>query len=246
MSDAETIRFIDLFGGIGGFRHGLEQASDKYECVGYYDKDKYAVESYNRIFNEEHEPVDVNELDTEQIPDHEVLAAGFPCQSFSIAGKRQGFEDTRGTLFFEIARIAEAKKPEILLLENVKGLLSHDNGETFRVILETLDELGYYVEWQVLNSKHWGVPQNRERVFIIGHLGGEPRRKVFPIRREDRGDTEEDGELDINSLGNVNPSGRGMNGKVYEASEGTAMPTVSTNKGEGQKIMKVGEYLEYT
>lgn len=273
------LKFIDLFGGIGGFRHGLEQTSKSFECVKYIEKDKYAVKSYNEIFKEEHEPTDVTQLDTNEIPDFNILCAGFPCQSFSIAGKRKGFEDTRGTLFFEIARIAEAKKPEILFLENVKGLLSHDNGRTFGRILETLDELGYYVEWQVLNSKHWGVPQNRERVFIIGHLGGEPRSKVFPLTREAGKDSEKDGredkldtihpnrpeigqaervysnkgllpalnsgwtpqikaeEREIKCVGNVNPSGRGMNGKVYKASEDAVMPTVSTNKGEGHKIL---------
>jgi len=108
------------------------------------------------------------------------------CQAFSIAGKRRGFEDTRGTLFFEIARIARAKRPTHLLLENVKGLLNHDGGRTFETILKTLDELGYDVEWQVLNSKDFGVPQNRERVFIVGHLRGRSRPKVFPIRESDK------------------------------------------------------------
>ncbi|KKL60239.1 hypothetical protein LCGC14_2207290, partial [marine sediment metagenome] len=110
-----------------------------------------------------------------------LICAGFPCQSFSIAGKRGGFEDTRGTLFFEICRIARAKRTKYLLLENVKGLLSHDEGNTFQTIIRTLDELGYDLQWQVLNSKNFGVPQNRERVFIIGYLRGQPRPKVFPI-----------------------------------------------------------------
>ena len=111
----------------------------------------------------------------------DVICGGFPCQAFSIAGNRRGFEDTRGTLFFEIARFASILKPRILFLENVKGLLNHDKGRTFEIILQTLDELGYNVEWQVLNSKDFGVPQNRERVFIIGHFRGEGERKVFPI-----------------------------------------------------------------
>lgn len=111
----------------------------------------------------------------------DIICGGFPCQAFSIAGNRRGFEDTRGTLFFEIARFASILKPNILFLENVKGLLNHNNGETFQVILNTLDGLGYDVEWQLLNSKHFGVPQNRERVFIIGHLRNGSRRKIFPI-----------------------------------------------------------------
>src|SRR5690606_28285992 len=111
----------------------------------------------------------------------DLIAGGFPCQAFSVAGKRGGFNDTRGTLFFEIARLARILKPRYLLLENVKGLLNHARGDTFFTILNTLGELGYWVEWQLLNSKNFGVPQNRERVFIVGHFGGEPRRKVFPI-----------------------------------------------------------------
>ena len=124
---------------------------------------------------------DIRAVDPAAIPDHDLLVAGFPCQSFSIAGKRGGFEDTRGTLFFEICRVLRAKRPRMVLLENVKGLLSHDQGDTFQAIIESLDELGYDCEWEVLNSKNYGVPQNRERVFIIGHLRGTPRPQVFPL-----------------------------------------------------------------
>ena len=201
---SETIRFIDLFGGIGGFRHGLEQSSDKFKCVDYIEYDKYAVKSYNEIFKEDHEPRDVTQLQTEQIPEHDLLCAGFPCQAFSIAGNRQGTDEARGKLFREIVRIARAKEPEMLLLENVKGILSQKavtegeavegtKGHAFRNVLQALHELGYCLEWQVLNSKHWGVPQNRERVFIVGHLGGEPQRKVFPIERKDRENNGENG-----------------------------------------------------
>lgn len=125
---------------------------------------------------------DIREVPASEIPDHELLTAGFPCQAFSIAGKRGGFEDTRGTLFFEIARIVKQKQPRLLLLENVKGLLSHDKGKTFGTILNTLDELGYDLQWQVLNSKDFGVPQNRERVFIVGHKRNTRRPEVFPIK----------------------------------------------------------------
>ena len=110
-----------------------------------------------------------------------MLTGGFPCQAFSIAGKRRGFEDTRGTLIFSVLRIIAEKHPKLVLLENVKGLLSHDSGNTFKTIISSLAELGYAVEWQVLNAKNFGVPQNRERVFIIGHLGGFGGRQVFPI-----------------------------------------------------------------
>jgi DNA-cytosine methyltransferase len=124
---------------------------------------------------------DIRTVPTSEIPDHDLLVGGFPCQAFSIAGKRRGFDDTRGTLFFEIARILKDKQPKFFILENVKGLLSHDNGFTFKTIISTLTELGYDLEWQVLNSKNFGVPQNRERVFIVGHLRGQPRPEVFPI-----------------------------------------------------------------
>jgi len=174
------IRFIDLFCGIGGFRLGLERASEKFKCVWSCDIDKYARQIYKKNFREEPEG-DITKIPAESIPDHDLLCAGFPCQSFSIAGKRKGFADTRGTLFFEICRILRAKRPSYCLLENVKGLLSHDEGKTYEVILESLDELGYGVQWQVLNSKHFGVPQNRERVFIIGHLRGKRRPEVFPV-----------------------------------------------------------------
>lgn len=180
MSEKE-IRFIDLFGGVGGFRAGLESASSSFKCVAYYEIDKYAVQTYNKNFGENHEPTDITKVKSADIPDHDLICAGFPCQSFSVAGKRRGFQDTRGTLFFEIARIARDKRPGTLLLENVKGLLSHDKGATFGTILQTLDELGYDAEWQVLNSKDWGVPQNRERVFIIGHLRGTGGWEILPI-----------------------------------------------------------------
>jgi DNA (cytosine-5)-methyltransferase 1 len=123
----------------------------------------------------------IKTIPTTDIPDHELLVGGFPCQAFSVAGRRRGFEDTRGTMFFEIARILKDKRPSFLLLENVKGLLSHDNGRTFQTIMRTLDELGYNTQWQVLNSKNFGVPQNRERVFIVGNLRGQPRPEIFPI-----------------------------------------------------------------
>lgn len=173
------MKFIDLFGGIGGFSLGMERSG--HECAGYYEWDKYCVQIYNRNFRTNYKPTDITKLDAKEIPDFGCLCAGFPCQPFSIAGKRQGFQDIRGTLFAEIVRIAEAKRPGLLFLENVKGLLNHDNGETFATILHSLSELGYALEWEVLNSKNFGVPQNRERVFIIGHLGEGCPRAVFPV-----------------------------------------------------------------
>lgn len=183
------MKFLDLFSGIGGFRLGMERAG--HECFGYVEWDKYARKSYEAIHNTEgewtaHDITTVTDGDLQYLRGKgiDVICGGFPCQAFSVAGKRGGFDDTRGTLFFEIARFAKQIKPRLLLLENVKGLLSHDKGNTFGTILHTLDELGYDTEWQVLNSKNFGVPQNRERVFIIGHLRGTSGRKVFPIRTE--------------------------------------------------------------
>lgn len=178
------MQFLDLFAGIGGFRLGMEAAG--HQCIGFCEIDKFARASYKAIHDtkgeiELHDITTVSDEFIQSIGHVDIICGGFPCQSFSIAGNRRGFEDTRGTLFFEIARFASILKPRILFLENVKGLLNHDKGRTFETILQTLDELGYDVEWQVLNSKDFGVPQNRERVFIIGYLRGEGGRKVFPI-----------------------------------------------------------------
>ncbi len=178
------MKFLDCFAGIGGFRLGLERAG--HTCIGHIEIDKYANESYCRIHDikeGEYFATDITKVDERSLPDFDILCGGFPCQAFSIAGKRQGFTDTRGTLVFDLIRIAKEKKPKILFFENVKGLLSHDKGRTFRVIIEALDEIGYDIQWQVLNSKNFGVPQNRERIFIVGHLRGECTPKVFPIRK---------------------------------------------------------------
>ena len=178
------MKYFSLFTGIGGFEVGIQNTcgDNKYsECVGYSEIDKYAIQIYQSHFPTHKNYGDITKINEKELPDFDLLVGGFPCQSFSIAGKRGGFNDTRGTLFFEIARILQAKKPRLCLLENVKGLLSHDNGSTFKTIITTLDELGYDVQWQVLNSKNHGVPQNRERVYIVGHLRGTPRPEVFPI-----------------------------------------------------------------
>ena len=172
------LKFFDLFAGIGGFRLGMERAG--HTCVGSCEWDKYARETYKYNFNQYPEYDDAKDMHAQSLPSFDVLCAGFPCQAFSIAGKRLGFGDPRGNIFFEIARIAKAKRPSYLFLENVKGLLSHEKGDTFRTIISTLDEMGYDAEWQVLNSKYF-VPQNRERIFIIGHLRGERTRQIFPL-----------------------------------------------------------------
>lgn len=195
------LKFFDLFAGIGGFRLGMERAG--HECIGSCEWDKYARETYKTNFGSYPEYNDAKDLHPQSLPQFDVLCAGFPCQAFSIAGKRMGFEDTRGTVFFEIARIAKEKRPPYLFLENVKGLLNHDKGRTFDTIISTLDEMGYDAEWQVLNSKYF-VPQNRERVFIIGHLRGERTRQVFPLGDFDK---ETDKQKPKEIVGIVNDKG---------------------------------------
>lgn len=159
------MKFFSMFSGIGGFELGIRQATDgKWECVGFSEIDRYAIETYTRHFPAHKNYGDATEIDANRIPDFDLLCAGFPCQAFSIAGKRAGFDDARGTLFFEIARVLEIKRPSFILLENVKGLLNHEQGKTFSKIIQVLDELGYNIEWMVLNSKDFKVPQSRESV----------------------------------------------------------------------------------
>lgn len=185
------MRYLSLFSGIGGFELGIMDAWKhtqhpgawrNLECVGFSEIDKYASSIYQKHFPKHDNLGDITKVSAESIPDFDLLVGGFPCQAFSLAGKRMGFSDTRGTLFFDIARILEAKRPKMLLLENVRGLTNHGGGRTFSTIIRTLDELGYDIQWQILNSKYHGVPQNRERVFIVGHLRGSPRPQVFPYR----------------------------------------------------------------
>lgn len=213
--DGEEIRFIEMFAGIGGFRLGLEKASQTsckhnpqgsrgeslrsnrdvastakfdggatppYRCLWANDNDKWACQVYRKNFGDnELVEGDINTVDLGGIPDHDLLAAGFPCQSFSVAGKRKGFQDPRGTLFWNILQVIDAKRPPLILLENVKGLLSHDRGETFATILRELGNRNYWTEYQILNSRNYSVPQKRERVFIVGHLGGRSSREIFPV-----------------------------------------------------------------
>jgi DNA (cytosine-5)-methyltransferase 1 len=150
------------------------------ECVGYCEIDPYAISIYRRHWPGHRNLGDATRIDPAGIPDFDLLVGGFPCPDFSIAGKRRGLADPRGRLFFEIMRIARHKRPQHLLLENVLGLLSHDEGRTFLAILEALDEVGYDAEWQTCNGKYW-VPQNRDRIFIVGHLRGGCSCQVFPL-----------------------------------------------------------------
>lgn len=156
--------YVSLFSGIGGFEEALNARGGR--CVMASEIDKHARESYKAIYGG-YPAGDVTKIKAEDVPDHDLLVGGFPCQAFSVAGKRRGFDDARGTLFFEAVRIARAKRPAVLLLENVKGLLSHDKGRTLDVMTHTLNEIGYTLDFNVLNSKYFGVPQNRERIFIV-------------------------------------------------------------------------------
>jgi DNA (cytosine-5)-methyltransferase 1 len=162
-------KFIDLFAGIGGFRLGFESLD--FECVFSSEIDEHAKEVYKLNFGDT--PFgDITKIDENQIPNHNVLVAGFPCQPFSIAGEKKGFCDTRGTMFFEIERIIKGKKPKAVVLENVKHFKNHDKGNTLKTVILSLENLGYTVSWQVLNAKDFGVAQNRERTIIIASLNG--------------------------------------------------------------------------
>lgn len=165
-----NFRVIDLFAGIGGIRLGFQNAfKDEVTFVFSSEIDRYAQQTYATNFGDI--PYgDITEINEKDIPNHDVLLAGFPCQAFSIAGHRKGFEDTRGTLFFDVARIASFHKPKVVFLENVKGFVNHDKGNTFRVVKKTLEEIGYKIFAKVLNAKDFGVPQNRERIYIVGFL----------------------------------------------------------------------------
>ena len=205
------MRVFSTFSGIGGFEIGIHNAfnsrpdlrnrsevlskdsadttKQQVRVVGYSEIDKYAIQVYENQFKGVKNYGDITKINAETLPDFDCLVGGFPCQAFSIAGKRKGFDDTRGTLFFDLARILRAKRPRLFVFENVKGLLSHDNGNTFKTIIATIDELGYDAQWQVINSKNHGVAQNRERVYIVGHLRGTPRPQVFPLGQYDNSDS---------------------------------------------------------
>jgi DNA (cytosine-5)-methyltransferase 1 len=163
-----SYKFIDLFAGIGGFRLGFEKVG--FQCVFSSEIDAHAREIYFNNFGET--PAgDIREIDIKNIPNFDILLAGFPCQPFSIAGEKKGFNDIRGTLFFEIAKILEYHQPKVVVLENVKHFKNHDRGKTLNTILTTLNNLGYTTNWALLNAIDFGVPQNRERTIIIGYLG---------------------------------------------------------------------------
>lgn len=164
------VKVIDLFAGIGGIRLGVEQAFGSVDCVFTSEIDKHAVTTYKANFKDSHIFGDIKQIDENDVPDHDVLLAGFPCQPFSQAGLKKGFTDTRGTLFFDIERILIAKQPKAFLLENVKQLKGHDKGRTFQTIINHLNKAGYKVFYEILKARDFGVPQNRERIYIVGFL----------------------------------------------------------------------------
>lgn len=234
------MKVFSTFTGIGGFEIGITNAfnnrpagaiektnsldnnstNDKSQhtrqsatFVGYSEIDRYAVSVYKKHFKGVKNYGDITKINAEELPDFDCLVGGFPCQAFSIAGKRHGFEDTRGTLFFDLARILRAKQPRLFVFENVKGLLSHDNGNTFRTIIATIDELGYDCQWQVLNSKDFGVPQNRERIIIVGHLRGTARPQVFPIPGAN--------QQSISQSAEVRPNTQSVTATYYKGGKGS-------------------------
>jgi|TARA_Y100000310_G_scaffold271443_1_gene285948 DNA (cytosine-5)-methyltransferase 1 len=234
------MRFVELFGGIGGFSLALQR--EGFKCVGYYEIDKYCCQTYNKNFGTDYEPTDVRKTKADEIEDCEIITAGFPCQSFSIAGKRKGFQDTRGTLFYEICRIVEAKRPRLLLFENVKGLLSADDGRCFATIISSLEKLGYLVEWQVLNTKNFGIPQNRERVFIVGHLGKESAEAIFPIGRSNTANDTPGKERELRSTNTISSG-------YYKRGSGKniVVPILTPNRMEkrqnGRRFKEEGEEM---
>lgn len=197
ISKPNVLRFIDLFAGIGGIRCGLEQAAKAkgYNpvCVFTSEIKPYAVSVLQENHPGETITGDITKVDTKNIPEFDILCAGFPCQAFSSAGKRQGFADTRGTLFFEVERILRDKRPKGFILENVEGLVNHDGGQTLKVIIDKLSALNYKLSYRVLNSKYFGVPQERKRIYIVGSINHEPNLEDFPITESKLGDILESG-----------------------------------------------------
>lgn len=194
----KVVKFIDLFAGIGGIRTGLSMALEEAgyipQCVLTSEIKPYAIKVLKDNYPHENLVGDVTQLSVDAIPDFDILCGGFPCQAFSSAGKRQGFADTRGTLFFEVERILRAKKPKGFILENVEGLVNHDGGRTLDVIISKLIDLGYKVEFKVLNSTSFGVPQERKRVYIVGTFNEKPNLDDFPVTTHTVGDILESGK----------------------------------------------------
>jgi len=197
---SSELRFIDLFAGLGGTRIGFEQACTekgfKSRCVFSSEIKKHAIETYQLNFNNEKVAGDITEINPKVIPEHDFLLAGFPCQPFSSAGKRKGFLDERGGLFFSILEIIKEKQPLGFLLENVEGLYTHNEGKTLELILNKLHDLGYILRYKILDSSEFGVPQVRRRVYIVGHKYNDFSFEFKPIKKCFSGDVLEDVEFE--------------------------------------------------
>lgn len=214
------MRYFSTFTGIGGFEVGIERADPAAEFVGYSEINPYAAAIYDYHYKNKgvRNYGDITKIKAETLPEFECLVGGYPCQAFSIAGKQRGFEDTRGTLFFDLARILRAKRPRLFVFENVRNLVSHDHGRTFATMLATLDELGYCVQWQVMDSRGADVPQHRERVIIVGNYGKEPLGPILPIRRAESETAKKIGEIG---------RGRGfLDGRAFDVSGSAPTLTV--------------------
>ena len=231
------MKFLELCAGIGGFRQALENLGC--ECVGYSEIDKHAIKLYSAWYNDECNFGDITKIEAEKLPDFELLVGGFPCQAFSIAGKRGGFNDTRGTIFFDFARIMKAKKPKFAIFENVKGLLNHDGGKTYETMLRTLDELGYNAQWGILNTKFHGLPQNRERVYIVANLRERSSAKILFERGNDSADKMERTENGI--IGQFyNRKGKTHQDLGVISSDGQS-PALLATTHKNPRIVKIGD-----
>ena len=231
------MKFLELCAGIGGFRQALENLGC--ECVGYSEIDKHAIKLYSAWYNDERNFGDITKIEAEKLPDFELLVGGFPCQAFSVAGKRGGFNDTRGTIFFDFARIMKAKKPKFAIFENVKGLLNHDGGKTYETMLRTLDELGYNAQWGILNTKFHGLPQNRERVYIVANLRERSSTKILFERGNDSADKVERTENGI--IGQFyNRKGKTHQDLGVISSEGHS-PALLATTHKNPRIVKIGD-----
>lgn len=230
------MKFLELCAGIGGFRQALENLGC--ECVGYSEIDKYAIKLYSAWYNDKRNFGDVTKIEAEKLPDFELLVGGFPCQAFSIAGKRGGFDDTRGTIFFDFARIMKAKKPKFAIFENVRGLLNHDGGKTYETMLRTLDELGYDAQWGILNTRFHGLPQNRERVYIVANLRERSATKILFERGDGITDKMERTQQSI--IGDYYTK----SGKTHQRSgvlnENSIAPCLTVSDCKEPRIVKIG------
>ena len=243
------MKLLDLFSGIGGFHQGFTQAGYTFDWVGFSEIDKYASAVYKYNYKESEELGDITTIRPgRDTPDNiDILCAGFPCQAFSVAGRRKGFDDSRGTLFFEIARILKYYRKQqrpikCLVLENVKGLLSHDSGRTFAVIYRILSDLGYTIEFQLLNTRWW-LPQNRERIYIVGYIGNRGGPQVFPIGEDGKLFGKQSREKDRKSVSMQNGYSRTISSKMHKMGCEDTYIRVKEATKKGYAEAKVGDSI---